>query len=183
MLHAQLAALAFAATTLAASGCGGSSKTGSTGASTGAAATSTIAASTATPATTNASPGKPMTRAESILIAKAGAICKRIDARHASVRLPTQQAIARELPLFASYQRAALAELRKLTPPASMAHDWKQFVAAAHTLASDTTRVGEYAKANHFATAGTIIPRIDKDERHISALAKHDAITGCEQVY
>jgi hypothetical protein len=184
MSRTRLVAVVLTVVTLAASGCGGSSKTGSTGASTGAALTSTTATSTAKAATTKATSRRPMTRAELTLIARAGAICKRINARHALLKLPTPQAIAREIPLFASYQQAALAELLKLTPPASMAHEWKQFAAVAKTLARDTTRLGDYAKANHVAIAGTrLLPGIDKDERHISALAKRAAITGCEQVY
>ena len=173
MLHSQLAALALAATTLAASGCGGSPKAGSTAAP---------ISTTATTATVKVASGNPLTRAE--LIAAAGAICKRIDARHASLNLATQQAIAREIPVFAAYQKAALAELSKLTPPPSMAHDWKQFAAAAHTLARDMARFGEYAKANPpIATYARILPTIDKDERHVSALAKRDTINECEQVY
>jgi hypothetical protein len=179
MLYAQLAALALVAATLAASGCGRSSKTGSTGASAGA----TTTAATRTTATAKATSGKPMTRAESILIAKAGAICKRVKARHRLENLTTKQDIARDIPLFASYQQAAIAELRKLTPPASMAHEWKEFAAAAHLLASDTTRLGVYVKAYHFTAAGPIMIRIDKDELTMKALAKRGAIAGCEQIY
>jgi hypothetical protein len=174
MLHSQLAALALAATTLAASGCGGSSKTGPTGAT---------AASTTTTTTTKAASGKPVTPADSILIAKAGAICKRITAQSASLNFRTRQAIARSIPQFASYQQAALAELRKLVPSASLAHEWQQFEASAHALASDTTRIGEYAKTYHFAAARPISTRIAEDKVNMTTLAKHAAITGCERLY
>jgi hypothetical protein len=183
MSRTRLAALTLVAATLAASGCGGSSKAGSTGASTGAALASTTVTSTAKTATTKATSRKPMTRAELTLIVRAGAICKRIRARRASLKLATRQAVAREIPPFASYQRAALAELRKLVPPASLAHAWQQFAAVARTLARDTTRLGENAKAYHFATLGPIMTRIGKDEVNIKTLAKRAAITGCEQAY
>lgn len=177
MLHSQLAALALAATTLAASGCGGSSKTGPTGASAGATAAST------TTTTTKTTSGKPISHADAILIAKAGAICKRITAQSASLNFRTRQAIARSLPEFSSYQRAALAELRKLVPSASLAHEWQQFEAAAHTLASDMTRVSEYAKAYHFASVRPLAGRIAKDKVNMTTLAKRNAITGCERLY
>ena len=182
MSRPQLAALALAATTLAVSGCG-SSKTASTGVSTSTAPTSTTAAGTtaAATATVKITPGKHLTRAE--VIADAGAICKRIKARHALEKLATQQDFVREIPRFASYQQAALAELSKLTPPASMAHEWGQFVAAAHTLAGDTTRLGEYAKARHFAAMGPILTRIDADEVSMKTFSKRDAIISCKLIY
>lgn len=177
MLPALLAALALAATTLVASGCGGSSKTGATGATTATSTTTTTA--TATTATS----AKPATPADTIVIAKAGAICKRIRARSASLRLGTQQATARSLPRFASYQRAALAELRKLVPSASLAHEWQQFEAAAHVLAGDMTRAGEYAKAYHFAAVRPLSSKVAEDKENMTTLAKRAAITGCERLY
>jgi hypothetical protein len=180
MLHSQLAALALAATTLAASGCGGSSKIGSSSASV---AASTTTATTTTTTTTTAASGKPVTPADAIVIAKAGAICKRIRARSTSLRFGTRQAIARSLSQFASYQRAALAELRKLVPSASLAHEWQEFEAAAHVLAADMTRAGEYAKAYHFAAVKPLASRIAADKVNMTTLAKHEAITGCERLY
>jgi hypothetical protein len=176
MLHALLAALALAATALVASGCGGSSKTGSTGATT---ATST----TTTTTTTTATSAKPVTPADAIVIAKAGAICERIRARSASLRFGTRQAIARSLPRFASYQRAALAELRKLVPSASLAHEWQRFEAAAHVLAGDMTRAGEYAKAYHFAAVTPLSRKVAEDKVNMTTRAKRAAITGCERLY
>jgi hypothetical protein len=178
MLHSQLAALALAATTLAVSGCGGSSKTGSTGAT---AATSTTTTTTTT--TTTATSAKPVTPADAIVIAKTGAICERIRARSASLRFGTRQAIARSLPRFAAYQRAALAELRKLVPSASLAHEWQRFEAAAHVLAGDMTRAGEYAKAYHFAAVRPLSRKVAEDKENMTTLAKRAAITGCERLY
>ncbi len=181
MSPARLITLALAATTLAASGCGGSSKTVSTDASTSAATAITDTAPT-TPSKPIVATGKPMTRAE--LISVAGEVCKRINSRHTSLKLSTQQSIIREIPLFAAYQRASLDELSKLIPPASMKHDWKQFTAAAHTLAIDTTAFGEYAQTNHVEAAfKQILPKIGKDEHHVGALARHDSIVECERVY
>jgi hypothetical protein len=99
------------------------------------------------------------------------------------MRLPTKEALAREIPRFASFQQAAFAELSRLTPPASMAHEWKEFTASTRLLVTDTTKLGEYFKANHFSAFGHFVIKIDEDEVAIRTLAKHDAITGCELFY
>jgi len=182
MLRRHAAALALAATTLAASGCGGSPSTGSTDTSTSATPSSSTATGTTTTAATETTSGKPMTRAE-ILIAKAGAICGRIKARHRALNFKTQQDIAREIPLFASYQQAVLTELSKLTPPTSMTHEWKRFAAATQALANDTTRLGEYVKTNRFSATGPILARINKDESDVKTHAARDGIVGCVRIY
>jgi hypothetical protein len=175
MLSVQLAAIALAATTVAASGCGGSSKTGSTGG----APTSTTAASATTTATARVASGKPLTRAE--LLAQADAICKRVNADHELLNHGTQQNISREMPAYALYEQLAFAELSKLTP-ASMTNDWKRFLAAAQTLASDTARFGGYTKANDLNAAYGILPMIDNDERRMHIFAKRDGLSNCAQV-
>ena len=180
MLYAQLAALALATTALAAAGCGSTSKQSSTDSSVGA-STATAARTTATTATSAS--GKHITPAESILIAKAGAICQRVKAQHRSMRLATNYAIAHEIPRFAAAQQATVAELSRITPPASMAHEWEKLVRSARLLASDTTKLGETAAAYHFSAIGHMVVRMDKDEQTITRLAKHNAITGCELIY
>lgn len=178
MLHTQLAALALATTALAAAGCGGSSKTGSTSATPMTPpATSGAAASAAAAKTT---PGGSLTRAA--LVIQAGTICKRIYARRISPELLTQQGT--KIPLFASYQRTALAELRKLTPPASMKSDWDRFAAATRKLASDTIKLGEYVKAGHVATISTPLAQTEqKDESRVAVLARRAGIVGCVEAY
>jgi hypothetical protein len=149
MRRTCLAAVALAATTLAVSGCGGSSP-------------------------------KPLTRAE--LTAKANAICKTVTAKLASKTIKTQQDIARIAPELASFEQAALAELSKLVPPAELANDWKQFVAGAQTLAENTSKLGEYAKANNLKAAKGLITSSQAVQQQMVATAKRDGLTACEQV-
>ncbi len=183
MPRMRLAAVAMTAATLVASGCGGSSKTGATSpsASTTAVSTATAGTPTVAAASIKVTPGRPLTRTE--LVAVAGSICKRIDARDALLKDATLQAISVEFPPFASYQRTALAELSKLTPPASMTSYWKQFEAGTHKLAADTTRFSEAVEAKRFTPAtGHLIHIMELDEHHIGLVAKRSAITGCERV-
>ena len=183
MSHTQLAALAVAATALAAAGCGESSKTGSTAPTPTASVASTAAATTATVATTpvTTTPSKHLTHAETVLIARAGAICKRIHTRRATLKLNTQQAVVGEIPPFASYERAALAELHGLTPPASIAHSWKRFTRATDTLAGDTMGPAEHVRS--VTARKRILLKIGTDEEQVVLLAKHIAITECENAF
>lgn len=113
----RFVALVLVATTLAASGCGGSS--GSSGS---------------------------LTRSE--LIARGDLICRRINTRLTGTTIGRQGSFAQLMPSLAAYEHAAVAEMRKLTPPASMADGWRQIVKGAQTLADATAKVGSYARGN-----------------------------------
>jgi hypothetical protein len=153
MPHTRLAvAFVLAATTLAASGCGGSSKATSTPAPATSAANTT--SSTATEASVKPS-GKPLSRSE--LIARADAICYRLNARRSATTIGRPQDYERVVPALASYELAAATEMGKLVPPASMAHDWQQIVAGSRTVAAATGRFHTYAEAK----AGTLAHTID----------------------
>jgi hypothetical protein len=126
------------------------------------------------------SSSKPLTRAE--LTAKANAICRTVTAKLASKPVNSQQAIARVAPELASFEQAALTELSKLTPPAQLEKDWKTFVAGAQTLAEDTVKLGEYAKANNLKSAHGLISSSETVQQQMVATAKRDGLTDCEQV-
>ena len=139
MSHRRIAALALAAAMLTVSGCGGSAKSTSSAAST--------QTSTQTPAqvpsqvTTPQLPAPtthsaPLTRAH--LAAQVNAICRRTSSKRDQFVAKSQVELASLLPVVASYQRKMYAELVNLSPPASLASDWKQFVAKARTLAESS---------------------------------------------
>jgi hypothetical protein len=183
MLHTQIAALALAATALAVSGCGGSSKTVST---TTAAAVSTTAttstattgtATTSTPATTAA--GKPLTRTE--LIAKTDAICARITAKRSSTKFTEAKDYAHLVPPLAAYEQAEAAELIKLTPPASMAGEWKQIASRVQTVANDTATIGHDILTNQDSAGGALLTKTTAILVQMNAIAKRDGFTSCAQ--
>lgn len=124
---------------------------------------------------------KPLTRAE--LIAKADIICKRIDDKLKSSNntIKSQQDIARIVPKLASFEQSALAELSKLEPPASLANDWKTIIAGAQTLADNTAKLGEYAKANNLKAARHLIQASEKVQQQTLATAKRDGFKQCSQ--
>jgi hypothetical protein len=137
MFRTRPVAVALAASALAATGCGGSTSSSSQSAS--------HAASTASASTANASSGGagPLTRAQ--MIAKVNAICLGINAKRAGVHFTTEQDVARLMPPLAAYEHAAVAELRKLVPPASMVKGAQEIVSGFQTVADVTVKAGEYA--------------------------------------
>jgi hypothetical protein len=126
------------------------------------------------------SEAKPLTRAE--LTAKANAICKTVAGKFATKDINNKQEIARVVPELAAFEQTALTELSKLIPPANLANDWKQFVAGAGTLAENTAKLGEYARANNLKAAGGLIASSEAVQRQMRATAKRDGIAECERV-
>jgi hypothetical protein len=173
MSRKQLAALALAATALALLGCGGSSK--SSGPTTSAAQVGT------TPQTGSAASAKSLTQAG--LSVAANAICGRIRARLAQNKFTTRQEIGRIAPGIAAYERSSVLELERLVPPPSLAGDWRQIVAGIRTLASDASRIGEYARANRLETpAGHALLLATGNHGKLAAsIARRDGIVQCAE--
>lgn len=138
-----------------------------------------LAATTIAVAGCGSSP-KPLTRAE--LTAKANAICKTVSTKLSSKTIKTQQDIARVAAELASFEQQALGELSKLVPPAELASDWQQFVAGAETLAENTAKLGEYARSNNLKAGRSLIASSQKVQQQMTATAKRDGLTACEQV-
>jgi hypothetical protein len=123
---------------------------------------------------------KPLTRAE--LTARANAICKRVSAKISSKSVNSQQGLARAAGELAVFEQSALIDLSKLVPPAELESDWKMFVAGAQTLAENTAKLGEYAKANNLKAAHNLIASSEAVQKQMVATARRDGLTACEQV-
>jgi hypothetical protein len=174
----RVAALVLVVSAFAASGCGGSTKSSSQATSPAPVEPSSHTESTVQ-ATTQAN-GKALTSAE--LIAKADKICGRIIAKVLSKVVKTPQEAARVEPQNAAYQRTALGELGKLTPPASLASDWKQILTAIQLIIINTDKLGEYAKANNVKGMSTTLIAGMHVPRQMLTVAKRDGFKACENV-
>jgi hypothetical protein len=144
--------------------------------------TATALAATALAASSCGS-SKPLTRAE--LTVKANAICKKVSAKLASATkggVGTKQALARVAPKLAAFEETALGELGKLVPPANLENDWKQFVAGAQTLADNTSKLGEYVKANNLKGAKGLVLSSEATQKQMVAIARRNGFKDCEQV-
>jgi hypothetical protein len=177
MLHAQLGALALAATALVASGCGGSSKSGTTHTVVATAATTTANSSTVPTAGEKVAAGKPLTRAE--LVARANAICGSTHTKLSAISVKTGEQFTRVLPQIAIYDSVEFKELRKLTPPASMAHEWARIVGGVHLYSEYVNRIANYAQANNSTSAAPLFRAANALHRQLVALAAHNGIRHC----
>jgi hypothetical protein len=84
------------------------------------------------------------------LIARADTICRGLDTKRAAVNPAnlSMREIARFAPPRAALEQAAVTELSKLTPPASIARDWRQVIAYRTTLTKELFKLGSDAKVN-----------------------------------
>jgi hypothetical protein len=169
MSRTSIAALVLATVMLAASGCGGSSKSSHQAASSTQAPASGNVESSASKA--------PLSRAE--LIAKADAICKDLNAKRSTIVLRSVADYARYLPQAAAYYRAAIVELDKLNPPASMSRDWQTIIKADRIIAVNTAKVGEDAKAKKIAAIRPLYAATAPIQKHRLATAQRDGFKYC----
>lgn len=159
----------------AAVGCGGqeSSSKGASGRSTAVVPHSSPPASVPPPS------GRPLTRAE--LIAQGDAICRRVNLKRSTIRLETSRDYAQLLP-FAAYQRTALAQMRNLIPPASMATNWSKILADTQTVAEAMAGVGAAGLANQAAELSSQARRGGKALYEAQAIAKREGFKDCARL-
>lgn len=170
MLSRPLAALALALAAIAA-GCGTSTRTTS----------STPTHATTQPQSVSNHTSGALTRPQ--LIASANAICAHLNARLAATNTTVGkvQEIGRIAPQVAALERAALAELIQLTPPADLATDWQQVLTDARTIANNMVTFGEYAQANNLKGVNRLLAANQTTERRVAATSKRDGFNHCAQ--
>jgi hypothetical protein len=168
MHHVKLVAIAMATTALAASGCGGSSK------SSGGATSATGGA----PAGTGASArSTPLTRAE--LIARGDTICRRVNQKRASTTIEPQQTYASAWTPLAVYAHAAAAEMDRLTAPPSMTKDWNRMVSSAQTIADIYSTAIRYAKAGKLDETAPLTAKLARATKEMLTTAKRQGFKDC----
>lgn len=175
MPRTRLTIVVLAAGAFAVSGCGGTTKTSTEASSAAKTGTTTAAQESTAPA----SEGNALSR--TVLIAKADAICSRVRDRLEENRFHTQTEIGKLGPKIAAYEYAAVAQLKKLVPPASLVSDYQQIVKGTETLASDAALIGKYAKLHQLETpAGhTIVIQSGKHGVAEARIARRDGFAKC----
>jgi hypothetical protein len=141
----------------------------------------TTAASTAASTDASTTPGS---RPESGFIAKADAICARLNSQ-ISGREPskiTMSEIARLSLAHATLEQKALNELTRLVPPSSLAGDWKRIIAYRRTLIDELIKFAQYAKANDTRAVQTLSVSKEQVHRKLTATAKRAGFTACARV-
>jgi hypothetical protein len=176
MQKRNLTALALAATALAASGCGGSSKSSSQTATT----TAQVASSAqTTPATQTQPPSTtpPLTKAE--LIAKADPICALLTARRDANKVRSKQDYIRTIGELSPYEQQTISELSALTPPASLAAVWSEILASYKTIHASLATIAQKLAANEEAAASSLFKKSTQLHEHTFALARSHGFKEC----
>jgi hypothetical protein len=164
----RLSAVVLVAATLAAGGCGdGSSQTPASG---------------ATRSSGSLPSGGPLSRSE--LIARADAICLRLNNELAATAAKSvgMREIARVSPRHAALEQTAVMELSKLTPPASIARDWRQIVAYRQTLAEELALLGRYAKVKNARSVRALAVSKKHLHRQLTTVATRDGFKRCSRL-
>jgi hypothetical protein len=115
------------------------------------------------------------------LVAKANSICKRLNTQHKSINIRTQEEYIRLLKTTAAEDQIAFTELAKLTPPTSLASDWKQFVADGRALAQDATQLATYLTTYNRRSASMVNRSTSVVMQAIHTTAERDGLTECAQ--
>jgi hypothetical protein len=168
----SIATLAATGAVLAAAGCGGSSKSSSAGTGNGTASNSTTAADT-TPKPT----GPQLSRTQ--LIAKADAVCARVNKKRNSVSLSSPESYMTLLSPFAAYEKNAMAELARLNPPSSLKNNWEKFVRGDESVANTTSKLAQYAAEGNIKITQSLVIALNQTERQVTATAKHAGFVAC----
>jgi hypothetical protein len=135
-----------------------------------------------------ASSGSTGSSARAQLIAKADPICeatikrrleeeKRLSA--ASTSGPPLKALASSAPGLAASQSRAVSQLRELSPPATLAKDWQSMLAALQQLATDTARIGAYAKEKNVKALEKVVRTGGGTRRRLASIATRDGLAPC----
>ena len=118
------------------------------------------------------------------MIAGADAICGRLNAKFAAGKATSLRVreIARLAPSRAALERTTATELSKLTPPASIASDWRQIIAYRKTLAEELVKLGQDAKLNDAAGIRALAASKKRVHGQLLSTATRDGFKDCSRV-
>jgi hypothetical protein len=134
--------------------------------------------------------GQGASSSQSKLIAQADPICASASAKRAeanaklgvvsSLSSPTVlKVIAETAPSVSAYENEAVAKLRRLSAPASIAKDWQTMLSGLQQLADATQQLGVYAKHKQAAAAEKLIAKSKNTRSQLLAIASRDGFANC----
>jgi hypothetical protein len=118
------------------------------------------------------------------MVVRADAICRRLNTQieaNKQANLGVHE-IARFAPRNAALEKAALKELSKLKPPASIARDWRQVIAYRRTLLEELVKLGRYAKANNTQAIHKLAASKKRAHQQLLTIATRDGFKDCPQI-
>lgn len=159
-------------------GCGSSSSARS-GSSAEGRQSSGTSSSSSTPGGASAGP---LSRRQ--FTARAEGICTRLNTQLASVqpKSNSRQEIERVVPAHVAAEQAAVSELARLAPPASLAGEWRQITDYRGSLASELAKLLIAAKANDSAAISRLTASKAQVHKKLLAAASRAGFKSCSQV-
>jgi len=157
------------AVALGTAGCGGSKST-----SQGSSSTSTSA--TQTQPSNN---GPALTAAQ--LIAKADPICARMTAVRLSHKIRSRQDYLRVSAELYGSEQQALAEMRKLVPPGSLAETWSKMLTSYKAISEDVSKVGQVAATGNSTELQPLATNATRLQHQVAELARAAGFKECGQ--
>lgn len=117
------------------------------------------------------------------LIAKTEAICGHARANRTRSKLVTPQDFARSLPQIAADDTVMREELDKLTPPASIAGEWRQLSANISDFTSGMMRMASYLQTNNIEAARTQYKAVGAIQNRILDILRRNHVTECIRIF
>lgn len=135
----------------------------------------------ATVALTGCGSTKPLTRAQ--LVSDANTLCSHVQAKmKATGAAKTPQEVAEVAKKLASFEQQQLEAMRKLTPPASMASDWKQMIEGAEEITEDAGTLSADIQLKKHNAADEAMKQFGATEKRLAPIVQRDGFTSCAQL-
>lgn len=123
----------------------------------------------------------PLTRAQ--LVSHANALCTQLKTKVKQVGpAKTTQDLAQLAHKLAGFEQQQLEAMHKLTPPASLASDWKQMIQGAEEIAEAAGALSTDVQLKKDKAASEALKQVGKVEQRIKPIAEKDGFTSCEEL-
>jgi hypothetical protein len=121
---------------------------------------------------------KPLTRAQ--LTRRTNALCEEVRTKLKAVGpAKTPQEFARLARKLAGFEQQELESMRKLTPPRSLASDWKQILEGVEEISVAAGTLSTELQLRHQKHAIAAFGHISKVQQRLSTIVKRDGFTSC----
>jgi hypothetical protein len=123
----------------------------------------------------------PLTRAQ--LVSRANALCTQLHNKMKQVGpAKTTQDLAHLAHKLAGFEQQQLEAMHKLTPPASLASDWKQMLQGAEDIAEAAGTLSTDVQLKKDKAAGEALKQAGKVQQHIKPITERDGFTSCKEL-
>jgi hypothetical protein len=94
----------------------------------------------------------------------------------------TTQQLAHAARKLAGFEQKQLEAMRSLTPPASMASDWKQMIEAADEIAASAGNLSTDIQLKKQKQAVQAFKQISEVHEHVVPIIERDGFTSCKEL-